>query len=273
MSHVADPDYLRKDQYRDSAYLQDRASIHTRFSTNPQSWHRWVFDHFGFAPGSRLLELGCGPGLLWRANRDRLSDGWRVILSDFSPGMVAEARQHLAAHGRFAFLTADAQALPFPDGSFDGVIANHMLYHVPDRPQAFAEIRRVLRSGGRLFAATNGRGHMQELDGLLRRFDPERPSWRMGEQFSVNFGLANGQAQLASYFHPVTRHDFADGLVVTEAEPLVVYVFSLLGSQRASAERRAAFRAFIEAELAAHGPIHITKETGLFEAGMEDRAS
>jgi SAM-dependent methyltransferase len=272
MSHVADPDYLRKDQYRDSSHLRDRASIHARFSTNPQSWHRWVFDHFRFAPGSRLLELGGGPGLLWRANRDRLSDGWRVILSDFSPGMVAEARQHLAAHGRFAFLTADAQALPFPDGSFDGVIANHMLYHVPDRPQAFAEIRRVLRADGRLFAATNGRGHMQELDGLLRRFDPAGRSWRMGDQFSANFGLENGQAQLAPFFHTVTRHDFADGLIVTEAEPLVAYVFSLLGSQGMGAERRAAFRDFIEAELAAHGPIQITKETGLFEAGAEDRA-
>jgi SAM-dependent methyltransferase len=186
--------------------------------------------------------------------------------------MVGEARQHLAAHGRFAFLTADAQALPFPGGSFDGVIANHMLYHVPDRPQAFAAIRRVLRPGGRLFAATNGAAHMQEVDDLLRRFDPARPSWRLGEQFSANFGLANGQAQLAPYFHPVTRHDFADGLVVTEAAPLVAYVFSLLGSQGASAARRAAFHAFIAAELAAHGPFQITKETGLFEAGMEDRA-
>jgi SAM-dependent methyltransferase len=272
MSHVSDPDYLRKDQYRDASHLQDRAALHARFSTNPQSWHRWVFDHFGFAPESRLLELGCGPGLLWRANQDRIPAGWRIILSDFSPGMVGEARQHLAADPRFAFVASDARALPFPDGSFDGVIANHMLYHVPDRPQAFAEIRRVLRAGGRLFAATNGAAHMQEVDDLLRRFDPARPAGRLGEQFSANFGLANGQAQLAPFFHPVTRHDFPGSLVVTEAEPLVAYVFSLLGSQGASADRRAAFHAFIEAELAAHGPIHITKETGLFEAGMEDPA-
>ena len=271
MSHISERDYLRQTQYRDSTNFQDRVSIHARFSTNPQSWHRWVFDHFGFAPGSRLLELGCGPGLLWRVNRDRLPD-WAISLSDFSPGMVGETRAHLAGAGRFTFLAADAQALPFPAGSFDGVIANHMLYHVPDRPAAFAEIRRVLRPGGRLFAATNGPGHMHELAALVQRFNPALPFWRLSAQFAVNFGLENGPAQLAPFFPTVTRDDFADGLVVTEAEPLVAYTFSMFGNRGLGTEHRAAFRAFLDAELAAHGPIHITKEAGLFEAWTEDQA-
>jgi SAM-dependent methyltransferase len=271
MSHISERAYLRNDQYRDSSYFQDRVSIH-RFSTNPQSWHRWVFDHFDFAPESRLLELGCGPGLLWRMNGDRLPAGWRIVLSDFSPGMVGETRQHLAGAEPFTFLAADAQALPFPDGSFDGVIANHMLYHVPDRPKAFAEIRRVLRPGGRLFAATNGPGHMRELGELVYRYNPALPFWKLGEQFSVNFGLGNGQAQLAPFFPTVVRHDFEDGLLVSEAEPLVAYVYSMFGSRSVSSERRAAFKSFVEEELAAHGPLHITKEAGLFEAWAADRA-
>jgi SAM-dependent methyltransferase len=272
MSHVSDPAYLRHDQYRDATNLLDRMSIHDRFSTNPQPWQRWVFDHLDGAPESRWLELGAGPGMLWRANQDRLPAGWRVVLSDFSPGMVGEARQHLAADGRFAFLVADARALPFRDASFDGVIANHMLYHVPDRPAALAEIRRVLRPGGRLFTATNGPAHMQELDDLLQRFDPEQPSGRLGGQFSANFGTQNGQAQLAPFFHPVIRHDFADGLIVTEGEPLVAYIGSLAGSRGMDRDQRAALRGFIAAELAAHGPIRITKETALFEAWAEDQA-
>jgi SAM-dependent methyltransferase len=272
MSYVSDPAYLRHDQYRDPGNLQDRMSIHDRFSTNPQPWHRWVFDHLDFGPESRLLELGAGPGMLWRSNRDRLPAGWRVILSDFSPGMAGEARRHLAEDGRFAFLVADARALPFPNAAFDGVIANHMLYHVPDRPAAFAEIRRVLRPDGRLFAATNGPAHMRELDDLLQRFDPEQPSWRMGTQFAANFGTQNGQAQLAPFFHTVTRHDYADGLVVTEAEPLVAYVCSLIGSRDMDGDQRAAWHAFIDAELAARGPIRISKETALFEAWVEDQA-
>ncbi len=271
-SPISEREFLRQDQYRDSSNFQDRVSIHARFSTNPQSWHRWVFDHFAFAPESRLLELGCGPGLLWRMNRDRLPPRWHIALSDFSPGMVGETRQHLAAAAQFAFLAADAQALPFPAAHFDGVIANHMLYHVPDRPAALAEIRRVLRPGGRLFAATNGAGHMQELGDLVRRFNPALPFWKLSEQFAVNFGLGNGGAQLAPFFPTILRYDFEDGLLVNEAEPLVAYVYSMFGSRGLSSARRPAFKAFVEAELAAHGPIQITKEAGLFEARVEDRA-
>ncbi len=95
-----------------------------------------------------------------------------IALSDFSPGMIEEAQHNLADAGRpFAFERIDAQAIPFADASFDMVIANHMLYHVPDRPQALAEIRRVLRPGGRLYAATGGANHLREIGELVQRFD------------------------------------------------------------------------------------------------------
>src|SRR3712207_7214019 len=48
---------------------------------------------------------------------------------------------------------------------------------VPDRPEAYAEIRRVLRPGGQLYAATVGQQHLREIKALARRFDPELASW------------------------------------------------------------------------------------------------
>jgi len=67
--------------------------------------------------------------------------------------MLAAARSRAGSH---VFLIAgDAQWLPFADASFDCILAMHMLYHVPDRDLAIAEMRRVLRPGGVLLALTN----------------------------------------------------------------------------------------------------------------------
>jgi ubiquinone/menaquinone biosynthesis C-methylase UbiE len=63
--------------------------------------------------------------------------------------MIRETRANLARLGHpFSFAQADAQALPFRDASFDAVIANHMLYHVPDISRSLGEVRRVLKPSG-----------------------------------------------------------------------------------------------------------------------------
>jgi len=63
----------------------------------------------------------------------------------------------------FTFAVVDAQAIPYPDAHFDAIIANHMLYHVPDRPKALAEIRRALKPGGHFYASTLGANHLREM--------------------------------------------------------------------------------------------------------------
>jgi ubiquinone/menaquinone biosynthesis C-methylase UbiE len=152
---LTDPEYLQGSHYRDASRLNARIQLHRRFSANTYGWTRWLFDHYAFAPDSRILEVGCGPGDLWRDNADRIAAGWAITLSDFTGGMVRKARENLrAAPQRFGFAALDAQAIPFPGDTFDAVFANMMLYHVPDRARALAEIRRVLRRGGRLLVAT-----------------------------------------------------------------------------------------------------------------------
>jgi SAM-dependent methyltransferase len=259
---------LVTDQYRTGENLNARIALHERFSTSPLDWHRWVFDHLPTEPELRVLELGCGTGRLWLTNRGRIPPGWAIILSDRSPGMCREARGRLLTVGhRYAFAVADAQAIPFADAHFDVVIANHMLYHVPDRPRAYAEIRRVLRSGGRLLAATNGTDHMRELNELARRFDPA-----LVDAFGrIDFHLENGATELASWFANVSLDRFADGLVVPEAKPMVDYILSTTrgaGTGAGSDTRtfRDALSAFVAAELREHGSMRITKSNGVFEA-------
>jgi ubiquinone/menaquinone biosynthesis C-methylase UbiE len=265
MSKISDQSYLKTYQYNDASNLNDRIQIHVRFSTNRYSWHRWVLDQIELPEHAFVLELGCGPGRLWAGNLERIPSGWEITLTDFSPGMLEEARRNLAGARPFAFEVADAQAIPFDSAAFDMVIANHMLYHVPDLPRALAEIRRVLRPGGRFYATTVGDTHLRELHDLATSFDPALVGW--GGSLAHGFRLENGAAQLASFFDRVVLRRYDDALIVTEAEPIVAFVASSDARSLLNGPRRAEFARFVEQELqASGGAIHITKDSGIFEA-------
>ncbi len=261
-------DYLLTKQYKNDQNLRARIQLHEQFSTNKYDWQRWVFDHFVMPEQARLLELGCGPGELWVKNLDRIPGGWDITLSDLSPGMLHEAQKNLQdSQHHFSFAIIDAQSIPFSDNHFDAVIANHMLYHIPDRAKALSEIRRVLKEGGHFYAATNGQDHMRELRELLLRFDPDITTpWSLFSPGSLSFWLENGQEELSPYFSHVTLHRYHDGLEVTGAEPLIAYVLSTPIIDYFDEDKLSQFRKFIQQEIQTQSAIHISKETGLFEA-------
>jgi SAM-dependent methyltransferase len=251
-------------QYRDAEKLNVRMALHQRFSTNPDGWLRWVFDQFHLPPQCRILEIGCGTGALWRENIDRIPEGWEITLSDYSAGMVDQAGRNLAQQSHaFHFMRLDAQCIPLAGGSFGAVIANHMLYHVPDRTKAFAEIKRVLKSNGRFYASTNGKGNLRELAELISKYDPNLSS--QGGNSPETFLLENGTAQLSPWFAKVALRHYEDSLLVTEAAPLVDYLLS--GRMETAVENPAGFAGFIERELKSRGgKFRVTKDAGLFEA-------
>jgi len=260
MAQVFDQTYLLTRQYNDGSRLTARGDLHERFSTNRIGWFPWLFNHFQLPVESRILELGCGPGWLWRKNMERIPATWDVTVSDFSEGMVQEARQQLhdTSHP-FTFAVIDAQAIPYPPATFDAVIANHMLYHVPDRAKALTEIERVLKPDGHVFASTVGPRHLREMAAFVPDHEDD-----FGADYP--FDLENGGEQLAAYFSHVERHRYDDALVVTETEPLISYlrstrvVSSLDESTCAELVRR------VENSMAATGSVRITKDVGLFTA-------
>lgn len=223
---LTDQSYLQKDQYRTESNLQARIQLHKKYGTNPYPWQRWVYDQLSLQPEMRILELGCGPGELWVLNSDRTISSdrtptYRLFLSDYSTGMVVRARQQIP-HARY--LCLDAQAISFTDNVFDIVIANHMLYHLPDLEQGIDEIYRVIRPGGWLAAATNGTEHMLEINNLLAEFDPHSQIHATGIR---SFSIETGGRVLSRLFSQIDFRRYEDNLHVTDSRALIAYIRSL----------------------------------------------
>ena len=259
-----DPNYLKTDQYRDSTNLDARVVIHQRFSTNPYGWFNWVFDALIKLPDdARVLELGCGPGYMWKECIQRIPAAWNITLSDLSSGMVDSAWRNLVVTGRnFKFEQIDAQSIPYPDETFDAVIANHMLYHVPDRRKALSEIRRVLKADGHLFAATVGDRHLNEIGAYLSRATMKDDLPR----FTDPFLLENGLEQLQEFFSNVEMSRYDDNLRVTEVEPILAYVRSGIRAMYFSETEFAQIEKELREKLERDGEIFITKDSGMFVA-------
>ena len=263
MSKINDQNYLKTDQYKDSSNLDARAAIHERFSTNPYGWFNWFFDILLKLPAdAKILELGCGPAYMWKDCASRVPSTWDITLSDLSSGMLDSAWRNLVVTGRnYKFKEIDAQQIPFEDETFDAVIANHMLYHVPDRPKAIGEIKRVLRTGGRFFATTVGDYHLKQITDWFRQIH-KSSIW---DSFCNIFTLENGLDQVRSFFPNVTVSRYGDNLHVTELEPLIAYFRSGVRAGELTDDEFVKLESDLEKELKEKGSIFIQKDSGLFE--------
>lgn len=96
---------------------------------------------------SRVLEVAAGTGVVTRALAAALDDSVSIVATDLNQAMLDQAARVGTARA-VEWRQADAMHLPFPDASFDAVICQFGVMFFPDKPQAFAEARRVLRPGG-----------------------------------------------------------------------------------------------------------------------------
>jgi ubiquinone/menaquinone biosynthesis C-methylase UbiE len=108
-------------------------------------------------PGARVLDVGCGTGLIARRAAEIVGQDGSVAGLDVSPDMIAVASAlPVAAGAPIEWHQGDATALPFPDESFDVVLSQMTLMFIEDRLIALRETRRVLAPGGRVLITTPG---------------------------------------------------------------------------------------------------------------------
>jgi ubiquinone/menaquinone biosynthesis C-methylase UbiE len=136
-----------------------------RLVEQAEHWrHRLIVDGTDLAPGTRLLDVGCGAGAVLAVLGQEFP-GVHLLGVDIEPAQLEFAREHLSRSGVEATLQeADALALPFEDASFDHVWTMWLLEHIRDAPAALREARRVLVPGGGITAI--------EVDYSTCRVDP-----------------------------------------------------------------------------------------------------
>jgi arsenite methyltransferase len=102
------------------------------------------------SPGDRVLDAGCGPGFYTAEILERVGPEGSVVGVDASEPMLALSAKRCEGHANVAFQHGDVTALPVADADFDRALSVQVLEYVADIPAALAELRRVLRPGGRL---------------------------------------------------------------------------------------------------------------------------
>jgi SAM-dependent methyltransferase len=255
-------EFLRE-QYATQDNLQTRIETHQRYSENPADLPVWVLDQIEWRGNETVLDVGCGSGAY---AAPVLARAGRYIAGDYSPGMVGGLPPAVTRR-----VVLDAQRLPLAAATADVILANHMLYHVPDIGAAVAQFARVLKPGGTLLAATNSNSNYVELYDMVDRVlaalgRPDRPVSRPHHDFR----LENGAQWFEPHFESVVRHDLPGALVFTEPEPVMRYLFSMLEHMAPGvaalplAEVARALEKELQAVIDAHGAFRTRKVACVF---------
>lgn len=251
-----DPAYVRY-QYADDEKLKIRKETHERYSEGT-GFQQWVLGQVAALSGQSLLDLGSGTG----EDYHPLLEDVDIVAMDLSLGMLAKVRISKR-------VKADAQALPFRDRTFDRVMANHMLYHVPDKVAALREMRRVVRAGGRVVITANSRHSYRILWEIRNAAVAELG---LKEHYGVGYWFALEDVELvASVFPEVRVEEVRDAFVFPSAEPVFRYLATGPASVETEGQRQQVFalmRPRIDEIIRREGVFRVPKAAGCFIADI-----
>ena len=246
-----------KQQYATANNLGTRISIHDKYSTNKLGFGNWIFSNYRIDKGAKVLELGCGTGDMWKDKESVICTCSKIILSDFSEGMVATTRDNIGSYDNIEYKVLDIQDIPYEDATFDIVIANMMLYHVPDIDKGLMEVRRVLKREGRFYCATYGEhGIIEYLSKILSAYGVE-------DNINKNFTLQNGYEILSKIFSKVEKKEYIDSLAVTNIDDMVDYIYSLSSMTSLNGVPKQVINDILM-ENTIDGILNVPKEYGMF---------
>lgn len=205
-----------------------RIKLHSQFSANKLGWFPWLFHQIEIKEGSKILEIGCGNGELWKSiSKESLTKN-EIILSDISAGMIRDAMSNLKEL-KFKYSVFDCNDIPFLNDDFNIVIANHMLFYIKNISGALNEVVRVLNANGVFYCSTYGENHMKEISEMVKAFD-QKINLSEIELYKI-FGLENGQKILEEHFEEVSLKIYDDYLEIDDVEVLCDYIYSCHGNQ------------------------------------------
>ena len=258
MSNINDISTV-KQQYSTANNLNRRISIHEKYSTNKMGFGNWIVSNYKIDKGMKILELGCGTGDMWK-NRDTLINSCsKIVLSDFSEGMLLSTKNNIGIYNNIEYKVIDIQEIPFDNDEFDIVIANMMLYHVPDIQKGLSEVRRVLKNDGVFYCATYGE------HGIIEYLSKTLSSYGVENNINKNFTLQNGKEILGKVFSNIKKLEYIDSLAVTNIDDIVDYIYSLSGMTSLTNVPKNTIKDIFTNNLV-NGVLNVPKEYGMFIA-------
>ncbi len=211
-------------QYKIHENLSKRMNLWS-FGTNPVSLHKWIFSKINLKNNERILELGSGTGQLWLENFRNIPSNCSIVLSDFSKNMLNTAKKNLAnLKLPIKFKIIDAENIPFPNRSFDVILACHMLYHIPNIKKALKEISRVIKPNGKFISTTVSKNHIKELKDFLLQFNLDI---EMKNEFFSEFRNETGKEILKPFFNEIELFEYINPVNISSVEPLMKYIESM----------------------------------------------
>lgn len=259
--HMTSADQSLKTQYQDATNVSARIKLHRDYSTNKEGWFPWLLKQIKLKPNTKVLEIGCGNGALWKENLDKLPKDISITLSDISEGMLRDAKESIGKDSRFSYKRFDCHKIPYKDNEFDIIIANHVLFYFEDIDVVLEEIKRVLKENDTFICSTYSSKHMKEITELVQEFDKDIVL--SSDALYEVFGLDNGESILKKHFSNVVEKKYEDSIEVDEAEPLIAYIISCHGNQNhILLDHYREFRGFVEKKT--KNGFHISKDAGVF---------
>ncbi|MDR9854227.1 class I SAM-dependent methyltransferase [Paenibacillus sp. VCA1] len=205
--------------------LKAKYEVLETYGLRKETFEEWLIGKLKLTGSELVLDVGAGNGRFsLPVGRMLKGSGGFLAACDLAEGVMIPSRVQAEKESLpILHMQADAENLPFLSEQFDLVMANHMLYHLPNLNRGLAEMGRVLKQSGRLLATTNSEKGMPELFGLhLNTMD------RLGIPFGVKeeliaFSLENGEQTLSKHFKQVESWTYEAGFMVKEPEPVFQY--------------------------------------------------
>ncbi len=247
--------------------LLHRRMSHVRYAARSDDFFAWVVSHVPWRGDEVVLDVGCGAGLYF----PYLRSARRVVALDPSARMLASARSR--TFPGVSLVQARGEALPFPEGTFDVVFANHVLFFLQDVRRGIAEAHRVLRAGGIFVATTYTEGSFQATYSLHRR-----ALHRVGRVAPppphASFSLEKGVALVEDFFPHVEVDRYDDAFLFPTVEAGMAhyrsYAFDrVVGPPLTPTEREQvleAVRRSIARAVQRHGVWRVDKSSGVIVA-------
>lgn len=217
---------------RNSPYYNSGEYLRAKHQgTTLQSGRRletWALDLLPLHPGATVLDIGCGWGrFTWPLIENYAITPSHITCCDRSPGMLQTAAQEAQRRAHHpTFVVAALPSLPFAADQFEGVMANHMLYHLEDIGKGVRELARLVREDGWVLATTNS----DEVKVPLLEFHYaalNRLDIAYTRQEHSPFSMENGQQILSQWFQNVERFYFEDETLYHTVDEVMAHYRSI----------------------------------------------